>query len=137
MRKIIVLLVVFLGMGLFVYFYEVKGREKREETQKLKESLLRMKQEEITLVEVQRPNVKGIVLRKKTDEWTIEEPIETLADGSALDGLLRNLGLASRERTFPEGEKTLEKYGLDEPRLTLRVAAGSDEKIILVGKRRL
>ena len=133
MRKIIVLLVAFLGMGLFVYFYEVKGREKREETQKLKESLLRMKQEEITLVEVQRPNVKGIVLRKKTDEWTIEEPIETLADGSALDGLLRNLGLASRERTFPEGGKTLEKYGLDEPRLTLRVAAGSDEKTILVG----
>ena len=133
MRKIVVLLVVFLGMGLFVYFYEVKGRERREEAQKLEESLLRMKQEEITLVEVQRPDMKGIVLKKKADEWTIEEPIETLADGSALDGLLRNLGLASRERTFPEGGKALEKYGLDEPRLTLRVAAGSDEKTILVG----
>ncbi|MFQ5930512.1 MAG: DUF4340 domain-containing protein, partial [Acidobacteriota bacterium] len=133
MKRILVLFGIFIALAAFVYFYEIKGQEKREEAKELEESLLRMKQEEITSVEISRPDKGPVTMKKEGEDWTIKQPVETSADRSTVDSLLRNLEEARRDRTFPEGGKEVDKYGLKEPRMTLKVRGEEEEKTLLIG----
>jgi len=133
MKKVGVLFAIFLALGAFVYFYEIAGKSVREETRSLEESLLRMKREEITGLEILRPESEGIMLSKEAQQWVIVHPVETSADGSTVDVLLRDLSQATRDRTFPEGGARAEQYGLHEPRMRLKVQAGGEEKTLLIG----
>ncbi len=133
MKKVGVLFAIFLALGAFVYFYEIAGKSEREETKSLEESLLRMKREDITGLEILRPEAEGIILSKEAQQWVIVHPVETSADGSTVDVLLRDLSQATRDRSFPEGGTRAEQYGLHEPRMTLKVQAGGEEKTLLIG----
>ena len=133
MKKVGVLFAIFLALAAFVYFYEIAGKEEREEVRSLEESLLRMKPEGITALEVLRPEAEGIILGKEGQQWVLKHPVETSADVSSVDGLLRDLSQATRDRTFPEGGARAEQYGLHEPRMTLKVQAGGEEKTLLIG----
>ena len=135
MKKIGILLTVFLALAAFVYFYEIVGKSEREESKSLEESLLRIQQEEINLVEILRPQSERILLNKEGEEWRLEHPVETSADQSTVDVLLRDLSQATRDRTFPEGETRVEEYGLHEPPMTLRIQADGKEQTLLIGKK--
>ncbi len=133
MKKVGVLFAIFLALAAFVYFYEIAGETEREEIRSLEESLLRMKREDITGLEILRPEAEGILLSKEAQQWVIKHPVETSADGSTVDVLLRDLSQATRDRTFPEGGARAEKYGLHEPRMRLKVQAGGEDKTLLIG----
>jgi len=133
MKKVGVLFAIFLALAAFVYFYEIAGETEREEAKSLEASLLRMKREDITGLEILRPEAEGILLRREAQQWVIQHPVETAADGSTVDVLLRDLSQATRDRAFPEGEARADQYGLQEPRLTLKVQAGGEEKTLLIG----
>ena len=133
MKHIAVLFSIFLAIALFVYFYEYRGQEVREEAGNLEESLLRLKQDEIRSVEISRPDKDAIRIQKEGDGWAIKKPIETMADGSIVDSLLRNLEEARRERTFTAVQGEVEKYGFQEPRMKLKVQTEGDPKTLLVG----
>ena len=68
MKHIAVLFAIFLAIALFVYFYEYRGQEVREEAEKLEESLLRLKQDEIRSVEISRPDKDAIRIQKGIEE---------------------------------------------------------------------
>ena len=133
MKKLVALLVVFLGLAAFVYFYEIEGQKKREEAKELEESLLRTKQEEITGLEVSRSGQPDLLLVKEGEEWTIQEPIETAADSASVQALLRNLEGARRDRTLAVESDESEAYGLKEPRMTLKIRTGDQERSLLIG----
>ena len=135
MKKVGVLLVIFLALAAFVYFYEIVGESDREEARSLEESLLRTRQEEITAVEILRPQEEGILLSKEGGEWMLERPVKTSADNSTVDVLLRDLSRATRDRTFPEGGTRLEEYGLHEPPMTLKIQANGKERTLLIGNK--
>ncbi|MCH8018163.1 MAG: DUF4340 domain-containing protein, partial [Acidobacteria bacterium] len=135
MKKVGVLLVIFLALAAFVYFYEIVGESDREEARSLEESLLRTRQEEITAVEILRPQEEGILLIKKEGEWMLERPVKTSADNSTVDVLLRDLIRAVRDRTFSEGGTRLEEYGLHEPPMTLKIQANGKERTLLIGDK--
>lgn len=133
MKKLVILFFLFVGLAIFVYYYEIEGEPKREEAKKLEESLFRLKQDEIASLEVVRAGQEPVVLKKEGENWVLKAPVEAAADSSTLDSLLRNIETARIERTFPEGGGRAEEYGLKEPRLTLKVGAQGKEKVLLVG----
>ncbi len=133
MKKVGVLFVIFLALAAFVYFYEIVGESEREEARSLEESLLRTRQEEITAVEILRPQEEGILLSKEGGEWMLERPVKSSADNSTVDVLLRDLSRATRDRTFPEGGTRLEEYGLHEPPMTLKIQADGIGHTLLIG----
>lgn len=135
MKKLGILLVIFLALAAFVYFYEIVGESEREEARSLEESLLRTRQEEITAVEILQPQQEGILLRKEEGDWMLERPVKTSADNSTVDVLLRDLTRAVRDRTFSEGGARLEEYGLHEPLMTLRIQANGKEHTLLIGNK--
>jgi len=135
MKKVGVLFAIFLALAAFVYFYEIVGESEREEARSLEESLLRTRQEEITSVEILRPQKVGIRLSKEEGEWMLERPVKTSADNSTVDVLLRDLSRAVRDRTFSEGGTRLEEYGLHEPSMTLKIQANGKEHVLLIGNK--
>lgn len=135
MKKLVVLLIIFLGLGAFVYFYEIGGQEERQKAQELEESLFRLERDAIERIEISRSdNQSTIVLSKENDNWIIEQPIQAPADQSAVDSLLSSIDSATRDRTLSIEEAESEAaYGLDQPRYELRVSASEEERILLIG----
>ncbi len=133
MKKLGVLFMVFVALAVFVYYYEFVGQEGREEAKKREESLFRIKQDEITAVEVIRSQSQSIIFKKQGERWVIKQPVDTLADSTTVDSLLRNIEEAKIDRTFKDGGQRAQEYGLKNPRLTLKVITSTDEKILRVG----
>lgn len=88
--------------------------------------------EKIALVGPER----DVLLEKSDGRWKLERPGPHDADASTVQAFLKSL-LGLRATDFPsESPENLAEYGLDAPRLTLRVFLAGDEKPIevLVGK---
>jgi len=88
--------------------------------------ILHVVNEEVRRITIERPDSK-LLLRKDESGWKITEPAEYGADDTAVRGFLSSLG-SLRANDFPsESEAELGKYGLEAPRLTIRLAIGEDE----------
>lgn len=134
MKKPAILFLIFVSLVAFVYYYEIEGKEKRDEAKQAEESLVRLKQDEITALEIIRPGQEPILLRKEGENWVVKKPIETSADKFTVESLLRNIETARIERSFDDGSRRARDYGLDRPRLTLKVRAKEQEKVLHVGR---
>jgi hypothetical protein len=81
---------------------------------------------------------RDVLLKKSDGKWNLERPGPYAADAATVQSFLTNLkGL--RATDFPsETPENLAEYGLDTPRLTVRVSAGAAGKpiVLLVGKEK-
>ena len=135
MKKIGLLLVIFIGLVAFVYLYEIEGEKKRQEAKEREESLFQMKQEEVTSIEITRAGQDPVLLVKVDDKWSIDKPLETPADKVNVDSLVGSVDSARIERSFEEVGSGAEKYGLKEPRMTLTVQAGELTRVVHLGSK--
>ncbi len=135
MKKIGLLLVIFIGLVAFVYLYEIEGEKKRQEAKEREESLFQMKQEEVTSVEIAQAGQDPVLLVKVDDKWSVDKPLETPADKASVDSLVGSVDSARIERTFEEVGSGAEKYGLQKPRMTLTVQAGELTRVVHVGSK--
>lgn len=133
MKKIGVLFVAFLALVLWVYFYEIEGEKTRQAAKEREESLLRLEQDQISSVRMDRPGQDSILLEKIGEGWALKAPLEGPADKTSVDSLVRDLGTARIDRTFVEVGAGPGEYGLAEPRLKLTVEAGGENRVLSVG----
>lgn len=135
MKKLAVLTLLLVGLATFVYFYEIEGEEGREEARKLEESLMRLQQEDIEALRIDREGSAPIVLKRSDEGWVLKEPLETPADQATVDSLLKNLSDARRVRSFEKGGESASEYGLVDPAVRLTVETREDKKVLLVGDK--
>ena len=133
MKKIGILFVAFLALVLWVYFYEIEGEKTRQAAKEREESLLRLEQDQISSVRIDRTGQDPILLEKIGESWVLKAPLEAAADKTSVDSLVRDLGTARIDRTFAETGAGPEEYGLAEPRLKLTVGAGDESRVLSVG----
>ncbi|MEE2821508.1 MAG: DUF4340 domain-containing protein [Acidobacteriota bacterium] len=134
MKNLLLLAAILCSLGAFIYFYEIRGEEKRQEVRQLEKSLLQLKQDEITSVKIATFQKESILLKKEVSGWMIERPIRSPADDGTVNVLLRDLESASRNRVFSDVDLSAQKYGLDNPRLNLFIEAGQASKSMLIGR---
>ena len=133
MKKIGILFAAFLALGLWVYFYEIEGEKTRQAAKEREESLLRLEQDQISSVRMERPGQDPVLLEKIGEGWALKAPLEAPADKTSVDSLVRDLGTARIDRTFEEVGTGAEEYGFAEPRLKLTVGAGDESRVLSVG----
>ncbi len=124
-RNTLIMAVVLILVGGFVYFYEVQGRAEREETERQEELLLHFDSDQVTAIEV--TTAAGTVRATKTDgDWGIVAPVTIGADGAAIDSLVDRMERGKHERLISEAATDLAPYGLAEPvaRVTLELSDG-------------
>ena len=116
----------------FVYFYEIKGGEKRQVEAERSRQLLDFSDHEARRLTIDRGDTVA-VLEKAEESWRLAGPVLTGADQQAVERYLRNL-----RETEIEGEPLqdsaavaadagrLAAYGLDRPRLKVLLELAGD-----------
>jgi hypothetical protein len=126
------MLVVFLAIGSYVYFYEMKGGEKRAAEKEASEKLVEIDKDSLSALYLSGP---GISLKKNSGKWTIVEPVQALSDESAITGIITSLESAKREREFDEAPSAYASYGLGPTAPAIILTSADKTDTVVVGDK--
>ncbi len=132
LRKALIMVVVLLALGAYVYFVEFA--QEQEEAEKKK--LLAFDREAVTEVALTYPD-RAVHLKKEADgKWRITQPIEVEADNPAVESLVTAIADAEIKRTLEETPQDLSVYGLNAPVVKLQVTLkdGKTLPLVSIGK---
>jgi hypothetical protein len=154
-RTLLILALVVLGLGSFIWFYErrLPGSEKRVELAKkvfpdlekdeisalvirAEEGTVRLEKEEKEKEEKdskddQDDDEDDEAKMEETAVWRITEPFSARADSLAVDRLLSTLTALEQTRTLEEADP--KALGLDKPRASVRLVTGKGDRVLLLG----
>jgi hypothetical protein len=121
-RDTVVLGLLVLALGAFLWFYEIGGEEERARAESATKRLFpEVSAEAIRAIELRTSDEQDVRLERREEGWWIVEPIDFRADALATDGLASALAELASEAVFEEPEP-LANYGLDvAPRARLEV----------------
>lgn len=120
-RNLGVVAVLFVGLGAFVYFYEIEGGKKREEAAEEAKKLFQFEKEEVNSISLVRGD-GPIILKKENGGWKLVAPIEAKVDEAAVEGLVSELSSTQVERSLEPDLVDWKNYGLEDP--NLKIAMG-------------
>jgi hypothetical protein len=109
--KTLILFVVLAILAAYVYFYEIKGGEEREEEKAFSEKIIPFEKDSGKTIEI-RSIFNQFRFERQGTEWAIKNPVDTEGDKSTIDGLLNTLNnmKLTRQFTIKKGEEV--NYGL-------------------------
>lgn len=120
MRNTIILLILALALGAYVWFYEIEGEQERKAQQEMEEKLVAIPKDSIQTVIINDFD-KTFRFEKENDGWEITEPVKTGADQSAVTSLLSSLTSTKKSRPFSVSLKEKVQFGLNDVLLRLKV----------------
>ena len=111
MRKTVILVLVAIALGAYVYFYEIKGGEQRDKEKEIAEKLFDFKKDSVNYIHIK--SFKGdFVFNKAADGWQIDQPVRTMADDSPINSLLSTLSSTKKVRTISIKPDERSQFGL-------------------------
>lgn len=133
-RSTLILLVLAAALGGYIWFVEMK-REPAGDEPKAERVFAEVTQDDISALTLQAGNGDVTTLKKDGAGWTIETPVQVAADPSEVSGVTSNLATLDITRVIEEAPKTLETFGLDDPRLKVTFTAKGTTRTLLLGAR--
>lgn len=129
-RNTLLLLLVLLGLGAYVYWVELPEAEKADR----KEKLLDFEADRVDSITLVFPD-REIALAKTDAGWRLVRPIEAEADEVAVKGVLSMLQSAEVTQELDVDRGDLAPFGLAEPYAAVRlVADGNELPEVRIGK---
>lgn len=156
-RTLLILLVLVLGLGAFVWFYERELPSSEERAEQAKK-VVPIEKDEVRKVTLETPAGKVVFERvaqaeedKKKEEdkkdgeeapgeevpsepaseWKITSPMQARADVFAVDGLLDSIASLEKTRTLEDVDR--KAVGLDKPRATVRIETEDGPRVLQIG----
>ncbi|HET9369923.1 MAG TPA: DUF4340 domain-containing protein [Vicinamibacterales bacterium] len=116
-RSLLILLVVALGLGAYIYFVEAKRDPNASTTKRDKVFAV----EPGTIEEIEVRSESGQVTRAKKEgaDWKIVAPAELPADAAQIGSLVTALESLESERTVDENPSSMAPYGLEPARFSV------------------
>lgn len=151
-RTLLILLVLVLGLGAFIAFYERKLPSSDERSAEAKKVFAGLKKEDVSAVGLQwtghdvrlervaaakpsKPKEETQPEATETappaDEWKLVRPLAARADSTAVAGLLETLLNLEQSRVLESYDA--KEVGLDHPQATIRLKTADGEKVLRVG----
>ncbi|HEY3571998.1 MAG TPA: DUF4340 domain-containing protein [Thermoanaerobaculia bacterium] len=144
-RTLLILLVLVLGLGAFIWFYERK-LPSSEERETLGKKVFALEKGDVTAVAIDAP--KGSVRLERAPspkpakkgkeetaepaaDWRLVKPLSARADAFAVDRLLDAVTSLAKTNTLDEVDP--KAVGLDKPRATVRLTTRDGEKVLRIG----
>ncbi len=133
---IILLLMTGLLFG-YMYFWD-KKQPSSEEAKRQAQNVIHIQTEQIDAMIIQNGDDK-IELRRHDKKWRLENPIKDQADGAVIETILSEVESWPKDATISakeiEADKNrLNEYGLNKPKLRLKLIGGEVPPEILFGK---
>ncbi len=122
LRNTLILFIILVGLGSYVYLVEVKQHQKTEAANEESKKLFTVVKDSVDAFTFTNPN--GIFkLNKSGDEWKITEPVPTEADESTVNSMLTSLLNAQKESEFKVTPQELVNYGLSNREVYVQVSS--------------
>jgi hypothetical protein len=136
-KTTLTLLVIAVAGAVYIKFYEMK-RPDTAEAQRQAQNVVKFDREKLEGIVIENGDDK-IDIRRRDNKWRLETPIKDQADGAMIDMLLANLESWQKDTTISEKEIEAEKnklgeFGLEKPKLRLKLIGGDAPPPILFGK---
>src|SRR6266581_840981 len=136
-RTTFVLAAIVLAIFAYFRFFELK-QPSTEEAKRQAQNVVNFERAKIDGVVIQNGDDK-IEMRRRDNKWRLETPIKDQADGSLIENLLSDLENWQKDATISakeiEADKNkLNEYGLNKPKLRLKLIGQDRPPEILFGK---
>jgi len=128
-RTLLILFLVVVALGSFIAFVERDLPSSEERAEQVKK-VFRLESDEVDGIVL---TAAGTTVRlvREGERWHLREPVDDLADSSAVQSLLSRLLGLEKQRTLDEVDRT--GLGLDAPRAVITLRHGEDEEVLEVG----
>jgi hypothetical protein len=141
--KTVVLVIVLAGVAAYAWFVEYKGGEERAEREEKDEQLFAVERADVVALTYERRDGAGDLTRmtiERTDSgpgdavWRMLAPLDTPADGGAVDVLIGRLVTTRVQQTLAAASPDSAEFGLKAPRLTIGLRArGGETRTVSIG----
>jgi len=124
-RKIVVYLIILCALGSWVYFFEIRYKSQRKVEEEKASRLMCIDNDSVDDLSIKKDDGSVIHLIKIEGKWMLMAPVKTLADQSAVQGLIATAISLKPERIIQEKDVNWGEYGLQKP--TFEVTVGSKD----------
>lgn len=132
LRSFIVLLVVAVALGIFVYrdYQRPAGDDGPK-----KDKVFTVASEKIEEIAIKSDSGEQTRLQKSGTGWQIVAPVAAQPDTAEVSGLTTNLSTLEVQRVVDENPADLKEYGLAQPRIEVSFKADGQQQTLLIGQK--
>ncbi|WP_016952531.1 DUF4340 domain-containing protein [Anabaena sp. PCC 7108] len=123
-RSTLILILLALGLGGFVYFLEIKNATQQEETKEQKQQIFSFAADDIQSLTVTTKDINLNLERSNKPEepkWLIKSPISEPANDAIVSYLLDLLVKGKSDKNLSTQVSQLQEFGLDKPQATIDI----------------
>ncbi len=123
-RTTLILILLALGLGSFVYFYEIQGATQREETKDKKQQIFTFAADDVQSLTIKSPKVTLTIERNgqsSNPKWLLKSPISEPANDAVVSYLMDLLVKGKSDRIISTPASQQAEFGLDKPQATINI----------------
>jgi len=120
-RGTLVLLILCAGVAAFVYFYEIKGGEKREKAKQEENRIWKVDSATIQQVDLISRDQHITAVRSGDKDWKISAPRALDADSDELNRIASSAAELNRESVLEPNAADLSRFGLNPAKVMLQI----------------
>ncbi|MBG1265262.1 DUF4340 domain-containing protein [Nostoc sp. WHI] len=140
-RTTLILILLALGLGGFVYFYEIRGATVREENKEQKQQIFSFAADDVQSLTVKTKKLTLNLERNpesSNPKWLIKSPVSGLANDAIVSYLMDLLvegksdAYGGKLRTLSTPAKELGEFALDQPQATINITLKNQQNHQLI-----
>jgi hypothetical protein len=117
----LILLLLCACVGAYLYFYEIKGGEKREQAKQEEKVVWKVPADDVQQLDLTTQGTHITAVRSADKQWRITAPRPLDADADEWDRLASSASDISREQVVEDNAASLAPFGLDPPQTAVSV----------------
>ncbi len=117
----LILLIVCLALGGYLYFYEYRGADEREKAKQAENKVWTFDDKDIRQIYLDSADQRIEAIRKGEQDWTMTAPRQLPADSDEFNRLAVSASNLRRESVVEQNATDLSKFGLDPAQSTLKL----------------
>ncbi len=123
-RTTLILILLALGLGGFVYFFEIRGATQRQESQGNKPQIFSFAADDVRSLNINANNL-NITIDRNTNpnppKWLLKSPVSVPASDASVSFLMDLLTKGTSDRIINASSNQLNEFGLNQPVATIEV----------------
>jgi len=134
-KTTLILILLALGLGGFVYFHEIKNKTQQTATKTQKQKIISFTAADVQSLTIKIKDTTLQIEKRNTSEkpqWEIKSPISALANDAIVSYLMDLLVKGKSERTVLISSAELSEFGLDKPVATIDIKLKNQESHQLI-----
>ena len=129
-----ILIFLALILGGWVYFYEIKGSEKRSQIETKQQQIFNFTEAEVQQIIITKPQeiLEFVRTGNQNQTWQMKQPEDVPASDASIAFLLDLIAQGQRDRAFTIPSSNLSQYGLDDNSTKITIELNNQERHELI-----